>query len=248
MLKSRQMKPKRDTDRQRSQMDGRQLSPVMQSQTQLQRLSDVLGQLERQFRDQGQLDDANSARFHAKRVRLEELRKDSFPDGGSNRQSGKLKAWAIAEAEWWVWGVLSGYGTKIWWVIGWATIIAILFGVLYAGLSNVARLLPEADDDRDVLRFRQRLFDFPRDILQQPKMALVTQKGFLRIAAAVQQSTVILMKVGTRGVYFEDRRRSRAIIWLVRIEWALGYYIVAALIYTLSETWPMLNRLLAGVF
>ena len=34
---------------------------------------------------------------------------------------------------------------------------------------------------------------------------------------------------------------------LLRLQWALGYYLVAALIYTLSETWPLLNRLLSGV-
>lgn len=243
-----QMESKRDTNEQGSQKDGRQELSVVKTQTQLQRLSDVLGQLERQFRDQGQLDDANAARFHTKRVRLEELRNDAFSDDNINWQLGKLKAWLIAEAEWWVWGVLSGYGTKIWWAIGWATLITILFGVLYTGLSNVARLKPGADDDHDAFRFRQRLFDFPSDILQQPKMALEIQNGYHRIAAAVQQSSAILMKVGTRDVYFEDRRRSKTVGWLVRIEWVLGYYIVAALIYTLSETWPLLNRLLAGVF
>jgi len=38
---------------------------------------------------------------------------------------------------------------------------------------------------------------------------------------------------------------SRYLVW---IEWALGYYILSLLAITLSNTMPLLNRLITGMF
>jgi hypothetical protein len=39
-------------------------------------------------------------------------------------------------------------------------------------------------------------------------------------------------------------------VWLVIVwgEWVVGLYLVAILIYTLANTWLLLNRLIQGVF
>ncbi len=36
--------------------------------------------------------------------------------------------------------------------------------------------------------------------------------------------------------------------YVVAAEWLLGYYLLAAMIFTLAETMPLINRLLTGVF
>lgn len=214
----------------------------------MQPLSEVFSELEGQFRGLGQLDDANAARYHAKRSRLEALRHSVFADDWRAWRSPVFTEWVAAEAEWWVWGLLSGYGTKLWWCLGWAAVFVLLFAVAFALSGSLLQYIgPSAGEYREWSAFKQRVFAFPGDFCWSGEPAGQVQEPGSKLRAGLQLSGVILLKAGPRDVLLWTRGQ-RWPLHLLRLEWTLGYYLVAVLVYTLSETWPLLNRLLAGIF
>jgi hypothetical protein len=36
--------------------------------------------------------------------------------------------------------------------------------------------------------------------------------------------------------------------WIVRAEWVIGFFLLGSLLYTLANTWPLLNKLIQDVF
>ena len=65
---------------------------------------------------------------------------------------------------------------------------------------------------------------------------------------ALRFSSVILFKVGYRDTTVSGRIGWLDLKYIVALEWALGFYLLAALMLTLKNTQPLINRLITGVF
>ena len=61
-------------------------------------------------------------------------------------------------------------------------------------------------------------------------------------------SSVILFKFGYRDTTISGRFLWINLRYIVMAEWLIGFYIMAAVIFTLAETMPLVNRLLGGLF
>jgi len=206
-----------------------------EDEVQLQPLSQVIKGLEEAFRKQGKLSDANNAYYHMKREELREA-----------REGGKFWLWLQTEAECFLWGATCGYGTKIWWIIGWAIFINLLFTILYVMKGELNRHFPPVTEEEFV--FKQRLFDFPKEYFNQNSDSLINNQIVKKIINGLRFSSVVLFKVGYRDTTISGKLLGIDYKWIVRVEWVLGYCVLAALVITLSNTLPILNKLLSGVF
>ncbi len=65
---------------------------------------------------------------------------------------------------------------------------------------------------------------------------------------ALRFSSVVLLKVGYRDTTVSGTIWGIDYKYIVWIEWLLGFYLLAALAVTLSNTVPVVNRLITGVF
>ena len=226
--------------------------------------SHILQRLEANFRSKGQLDDANKAYYHMK---LEERNETNEPFG----------KWIKAWAEWSLWGLTSGYGTKLSRILGWSLLVWLIFAFIYAYSGNAKRRPhPPAESD---FSFRLRLLDFPKVYLAGPEAhpsesgadntQSEKQKVSHNIATAangggisptkfidtiqiiwngLRFSFVVLFKVGYRDTTIHGRIFGFDLKYIVVLEWMLGYLLLAALIVTLTNTQPLINKLIAGVF
>ncbi len=177
------------------------------------------------------------------------------------------------EVEWVFWGVVCGYGTKIWWVLGWSLLLNFLFTSLYSTKNaNLEKQLHP--DTKHEFTFRLRLLDFPREYLSKRShsesqskrvsgkrpakkkggasastkrlnMKDLTTRKFMN---ALGFSSVILFKVGYKDTTVSGRIGWLDLKYIVALEWALGFYLLAALMVTLANTQPLINRLITGVF
>ncbi len=220
-----------------------QLPPVSRWRQEdgLQPLSEVLGVLEGRFRANRQLESANAAYYHRKRAELAERRAAAV---GGDRDA--TLAWLIAEAQWWTWGLLCGYGTRLDWLLGWAALTVLLFAALYATAGQFHRE-PHPPSTRD-FEFRQRLFDFPKDFMAGAAHRVDAGPGQRQFIDALRFSAVVLFKIGYRDTTLTGRALGLDLRYFVMLEWLLGYGFLAAFVYTLAETLPLVNRLLGGIF
>jgi len=198
---------------------------------QLEPRSRVLERLEGSFRDQGQLADANRAYYHRKRTELLEARAEGFT---------WPRLWL--EAQWILWGATAGYGTRLGWIVGWSVLMDVLFALVYWRAALIQRE-PHPETEREH-SFRLRLLDLPKQYLTGKSERMVRSK----LVDALRGSSVILLKVGYRDTTLSGGLGPIKVGYLVRLEWALGYLVLAALTVTLANTQPLLNRLLTGIF
>lgn len=211
----------------------------------LQPQSEVLSVLEAKFRERRQLADANEAYYHFKRAELEELRaKAEHAAWGDDVH----RDWLLAEAVSVFWGKLSGYGTRFWRVLGWALLIDLAFTLIYAGFARIDRKDPPQSAHE--FQFRQRLFDLPKDFVGGATAAFPgAGAAWLRkFINALRFSSVVLFKIGPRDTTVSGRIGPLGLQYVVAVEWLIGYYLLAALVYTLAETMPLINRLMTGIF
>lgn len=198
-------------------------------------VSRILSGLEDSFRERGQLADANEAYYHRRRTELAEARA---------RQP--LMDRLPLEAEWFFWGTICGYGTKLWRILAWTIFADLTFALIYwAGATITRRQPPEADHD---FSFRLRLTDLPKQFLGEAVAAPVPAGRLRRLIDAVRVSSVVLLKVGYRDTTLAGRIGPLKIGYVVALEWALGFYLLAALTVTLANTQPLINRLISGIF
>ncbi len=193
-------------------------------------ISRTMRQFEKLFRQQGLLDDANAAYYSSKRAQLFEARSGDV-----------LSERIFREMEWLFWGLVSGYGTKLWWVFGWSTAIIFLFALFYyctKAISWKRQSSREFDFD-----FKLRLLDLPDLYIERDTDAAQVDTVNLTFATALRASTVIFTKVGRRNMIV-SRNHGK----LVYVEWWLGLIFVAVFTVTLTNTQPLFNRLLAGLF
>ena len=206
-----------------------------EEQKRLEPLSDVFKGLEANFRAINQLSDANQAYYHRKKAELKETKNGD--DSWLTTQR---------EAEWICLGIPCGYGTKIYWIIGWSALITLLFAVIYSIKGELNRQ-PHPETRQD-FNFKQRLFDFPKEYCSKNSMVEVKNHSARNFINALRFSAVILFKVGYRDTTISGKILGIDYTYIVWLEWALGYYILGALVVTLSNTLPIVNRLITGVF
>jgi hypothetical protein len=150
------------------------------------------------------------------------------------------------EVEWIFWGIPCGYGTKIYRIIGWSALITLLFAVIYSIKGELDRQPhPEAKQE---FNFKQRLFDFPKEYCSKNSMVGVKNHSARKFINALRFSAVILFKVGYRDTTISGKILGIDYKYILWLEWALGYYILGAHAVTLSNTLPIVNRLITGVF
>jgi uncharacterized protein YjbI with pentapeptide repeats len=208
-------------------------------------LSHVLRKFEASFRARNLLADANEAHLSAKLVELAEAR----------RQKTVRQRLGI-EAEWLFWGIPCGYGTRIWRILGSASVICLLFALVFAKCGVQRRLFPENTSEFDL---RLRLLDIPRQYLASPLAApaasapvegaseTIAEKGS-RLVDALRFSAVLLFKIGYRDTIISGKVGPLDVKYLVIFEWALGFYFLAAITVTLTNTQPLINKLISGLF
>ena len=156
--------------------------------------------------------------------------------------------------------------------MGWALGINILCTLIYSTLGTLHRRYnPKTSED---FTFKPRPWDFPKDYLtvNDPSatpsrardgeawakptdgMSDKTSPSNLEhdplraLINALRFSSTILFKLGYRDTTVSGQIGPWDLRWLVRLEWALGFVLMAALTYTLGSMQPLLNKLVHGVF
>jgi uncharacterized protein YjbI with pentapeptide repeats len=197
----------------------------------LESLSAVLKRLEASFRDHNQLSDANNAYYHKKLAELNE----------AGRNEGDLWSRCQKRLAWFFWGIPCGYGTKVSWILAWCVFFDLLFAIIFSVKGHLKR--QSHPPTKKEFTFKQRLFDFPTHYL--------TQTSPLKIGKfinALRFSSVLLFKIGYRDTTISGKLLRIDYKYIVWIEWALGFYLLACLVVTLSNTLPIVNRLITGMF
>jgi len=97
--------------------------------------------------------------------------------------------------------------------------------------------------------FKQRLFDFPRLYLTETKpLDMIKSKFSIKFINTLRFSSVILFKVGYRDTTISGKISGIDYKYIVWIEWLLGFFLLACLTVTMSNTIPIIKRLISGIF
>ncbi len=222
-------------------------SPTKTSSGTPELLSLVFKRLEASFRRGGQLREANESYYRMKLSGLEEAR-------------DVTAYWhrLFREAEWIVWGIPFGYGTRPWRGLGFSLLIVLLYSSIYNLVGNL-----RMGHERTL---RTRFRDFPRDYIAEnepfePTSEAAKQEDItvrpgevsrtqgkpvreflIKFANSLHLSFAILFRIS-----FRDPKVSNMKV-VVLTEWVLGYLIMVGLAVTLSNTWPLLNRIRSFLF
>jgi uncharacterized protein YjbI with pentapeptide repeats len=207
----------------------------------IQPLSDVFEQLEANFKKANQLDGANWAYYNRK-----ESKRIEDGIGWSKPDNSKWLEWF----EWITWGKVTGYCTKLGRVIGWCAGVYLIFAfVLYWGkpTKKGQRSIKHRTTEEQDSEFKQRFFDFPRKYMTN-YTGLWKNKKIEKIKEDIVNSLwlsfVVFFKFG-----YGDRTISGGFFrFIMRLEWVLGWFFLAALVITITNTVPLLHSLLTGVF
>lgn len=198
-------------------------------------ISEVLQMFEKAFHNR--LADKNDVIYLRQCLELEEI-----------RASTKFTFYRLQkELEWYLWGMFTGYGTKIWWSISWCIFFQLLFSSIYWYSGTLIRTNSDIEDDHDHT-FKQRLFDLPRLFLTEKKFIKIPKENLDRWINAMRFSFVILFKFGYRDTSISGKFFGIDYAVIVWIEWILGFFLVSYLAVTLSNTMPLVNRMISGVF
>jgi len=196
----------------------------------LQPLSQVFEGLEATFNRKNKLSDKNKAFYHMKVEELEEARTGK----SLYEQLTTREVW-----DWILWGWSSGWGTKIWRIVGWYLGFFGLFTVIFWKWGKFYRF-----DNKDDSKFKLRLIVFPWQYFT-PKSVKQAYSGTPKIVNAIRFSMELILKLGYKDTTISGGGFVKS---LVVFEWILGYYLLACLVITLTNVSPLLNRLLSGVF
>lgn len=201
----------------------------------MQPRSQVLQDLENVFRRQNRLADANQAHYHLKRAGLKEAR----------RNQDWIHRWPL-EMEWAGWGLLSGYGTRLSWAIGWGLFFVLGFALIYTAFGVIHRQpAPASDNDFSI---RLRLLELPRSYMKDTSAHNPIHPRLNKFINALRLSAVILFKVGYRDTRITGTRGGAVLGWIVTLEWLIGFFLIGILLVTLTNTQPVLHSLLSQLF
>ncbi|MDM8538228.1 hypothetical protein QUF70_15855 [Desulfobacterales bacterium HSG17] len=193
----------------------------------LKNLSDFFQSLEANFRTQKQLSDANKAYYYMKRLKLQAAR-----TGEKVPEWNNIKIWLMAEIERIVWGVPCGYGTKIGRIAAWIIFFHLLFTIIYykkGELLDLTTTTIKEDDDKDCI-------------------PVTDNKKRTKLKMASRLSLAVLLKIESKSVGITGNICNINSKQIERFERWLGFYLVFCLLITSSNTFPLINRLLEGVF
>ena len=209
---------------------------VLNGKIKLEPLSLVLNRLETSFRDHNQLHDANEAFYHMKNAELKEDRK------------GLLTwQWLPGQIHWLVWHITCGYGTKVYWIFGWCIFFNLLFSLIYSINKDALQRQPQPETEKEFL-FKQRFLEFPRQYVKDKSSIWVESALAKRFINSIRFSTVILFKFGYRDTVISGKIMSIDYRYIVWVEWILGFYLLISLVITLSNTLPIIDKLVTGMF
>ena len=152
-----------------------------------------------------------------------------------------LREALLAETKWLFWGLPAGYGTRIWRLLLVALAIQLIFSLIYYRLGTVARRL----DGRAHAGSWLRLFDLPDRYLGEfddEEAASVVRRRFRDAFAA---GLLLMFKLGRAEVRIHGGGLLRL---MVRLQWLIGYFILAAIVYTLGKTQPAVGALVGYLF
>ena len=203
-------------------------------------VSSTLATLEGLFRARQLLADANAATYARKRIALREARAGGWT-------ADRLQQ----EIEWLLWGVTCGYGTKIGWIIGWALLLNLVFTLIYWRWARIDRRPHPAVTHE--FSFRLRLLDLPghygiaADTDAERGVPSDGPRQRHKLVDALRVSSVILFKVGYRDTSVSGAVGPVGMGTVVAVEWVIGFVVLAAFTVTLSNTQPLINRLVSGV-
>lgn len=217
-----------DTEREQKQKNGQKEERVKIGG--VEGLSEAVLGLEGVFRRYNQLNDANAAYYHIKTLEIKEARKEK-----------SFWAWFFEQPLWIVWWVTTGFGMRLPWILAWCFGFNLFFTLLYCVRGNL-KPAPQADDT-----FKLRILDFPKRYFTEavPDHKGCGMKPFLSL---FWFSAVVLMKVGYRSKVIEGKVAGLDYKWIVRLEWLIGLYLLAALSFTLQNVVPVVNKLVTGIF
>ena len=196
-------------------------------------ISEVLQMFENIF--QNRLADKNDVIYLRKSIELNEARQ---------AKEFTFKRWQL-ELEWYFWGVFTGYGTKIWWITGWCIFFHFVFSLLY-WRGELSRTYAATDSTYDHT-FKQRLFDLPQLFITENKPVQINRLHMDQLLNAMRFSYVILFKIGYRDTTISGKIFGVHYAVIIWIEWLLGFFLLSCLAVTLSNTMPLVNRLISGV-
>jgi len=198
----------------------------------VEKLSEVVSGLEAALRIHRRLNDANRAYYEIKTFELNEA-----------RQGKTLWQWFWSQPTWIIWWATTGFGMQLMWILLWCFGINLFFTGLYFFGGHLSAS-PEPDD-----AFRLRILDFPKRYYTKiAPDAAQRDDPISRFFNLFGFSAVILMKIGYRSRVINGRIGRLHYKWIVRLQWLLGLYLLAALSYTLQNVVPVVNKLVTGVF
>jgi hypothetical protein len=200
----------------------------------LEPLSQVLKGIEENFRLNNQLSDANKAHFLMKKAELREMRENGF-------------TWQriLKELERIFWGLISGYGTNIGLIVGWTIFFNLFFTVIYLTGELERKSSSHSEHDFD---FKIRLFEFPEQYLSGHSQSIIQYASIRKFIDTLRFSSIVLFKVGRRDTTISGQFIGVDFKYIVWLEWLLGFYLLATLVFTLKNTLPLINTLITGVF
>lgn len=201
----------------------------------MQPRSQILQDLVNVFRRHNRLADANQVHYHLKRARLMEVR----------RHRSWADRWPL-ELEWAAWGLSSGYGTRLSWIIGWCLFFVSAFAGIYAAFGEIHRQPAPASGNDFSLRLR--LLELPRAYLEDAAAQPPIRPRLGKFINALRLSAVILFKVGYRDTRITGRKGGGALGRIVALEWLIGFFLIGILVVTLTNTQPVLHALLSRLF
>jgi uncharacterized protein YjbI with pentapeptide repeats len=210
-------------------------TPKKKVEQKLEPLSKVFGQLEDAFRAQKKLDDANQAYYFKKLAKRNE-----------SQQKNEFWAKMYTEVEYYFWGLPAGYGTKIWNILFWAALLNLLFTLLYYSRAKLHRgRHPNAGHE---FNFRLRVLDFPKQFYAPNGTVNKRSENIAQLINALRFSSVVLFKIGYRDITASGTFMGLDLRYVVGLEWLLGYFVLAAILVTMSNTVPLVNTLITGMF
>ena len=159
------------------------------------------------------------------------------------------RAWS--EGEWIFWGVPCGYATSWWKIVSWCGGFYLFFVILYNTGGKLTKTYQEKEDE-----LRLRLFVLPKKYLFHeneadfvPNEYVIDHKeGWGKFIGALKFSMVIFFKIGYIDTKISGKILGIDAKYFVWAEWVIGYWLLTALVITLSNTLPIVHRLISGIF
>ncbi len=225
-----------DKDRIRSFVDVEDNKSNKTGEQNLQPLTKVLYSLEEVFHSQNNLSDANKAYYYRKLVEHEDA-----------RLMKRVDIWS--EMEWFFWGLPCNYATS------WVRIVVccggfyLAFVILYSCRTGGKLTRTYQGEDE----FRLRLFVLPiKYLFDESEGDFVPneyfEEGWGKFTSAIKFSMVIFFKIGYIDTKISGKIFRIDAKWFVWAEWVIGYWLLTALLVTLSNTLPIVHRLISGIF